>query len=260
MDRKSTAAAFSVSADGKAVQGKVTWAEKDVVLIFTPSTALPYKAVVVLTVADSALSRAGAPLESASTGKFTVAPKPVLKPKPIVKPPKPPKPGSGSGGGGGGSGGSGAAKGTWASVEAYYLKLMNCTRQGGWVTSSGSCSSPGGRSVVPLVINQSISTNVTRPYAKYLATRGLCNHYYGGTPGQRLARAGFTSYKWGENIGCGNGNPFSAMIADHVFFQNERPWNGGHYRNLMDGGYSQVGIGVWVSSGRVRLVVDFYHP
>ena len=35
-------------------------------------------------------------------------------------------------------------------VERYYLSLMNCTRTGGWVTSGGDCSSPGGRSVAPL--------------------------------------------------------------------------------------------------------------
>jgi len=28
----------------------------------------------------------------------------------------------------------------------------------------------------------------------------------------------------------------------------------------MNAAYTQVGIGVWVSGGRVRLVVDFYHP
>jgi uncharacterized protein YkwD len=44
------------------------------------------------------------------------------------------------------------------------------------------------------------------------------------------------------------------------FFQSERPYNGGHYRNMMDARFKQAGIGVWVSGGRVRLVVDFYTP
>ncbi len=30
--------------------------------------------------------------------------------------------------------------------------------------------------------------------------------------------------------------------------------------NLMNSAYDRVGIGVWVSGGRVRLVIDFYHP
>jgi hypothetical protein len=28
----------------------------------------------------------------------------------------------------------------------------------------------------------------------------------------------------------------------------------------MNSAYDRAGIGVWVSGGRVRLVVDFYHP
>ena len=43
--------------------------------------------------------------------------------------------------------------GSWADVETYYLGLMNCTRTGGWVTSSGKCSSPGGRDVAPLKLD-----------------------------------------------------------------------------------------------------------
>jgi len=42
------------------------------------------------------------------------------------------------------------------SVEVYYLKLMNCTRTGGWVTSTGGCSSPGGRNVAPLKLDSGI--------------------------------------------------------------------------------------------------------
>ena len=29
---------------------------------------------------------------------------------------------------------------------------------------------------------------------------------------------------------------------------------------MMNAAYTQVGIGVWVSGGRLRLVIDFYHP
>ena len=50
------------------------------------------------------------------------------------------------------------------------------------------------------------------------------------------------------------------MLGSHLFFQSEKSYNGGHYVNLMNSKYDRVGIGVWVSSGRVRLVVDFYHP
>jgi uncharacterized protein YkwD len=139
---------------------------------------------------------------------------------------------------------------------------MNCTRTGGLVTSSGTCSSPGGRSVAALKLDAGISTSVARPYAKKLATSGACTHFSGGNPGDRLRAAGYTSYIWAENLGCRSGNPRSAVLGSHLYFQSERSWSpqGGHYVNLMNSKYDRVGIGVWVSGGRVRLVVDFYHP
>jgi uncharacterized protein YkwD len=137
---------------------------------------------------------------------------------------------------------------------------MNCTRTGGWVTSSGSCSSPGGRNVAALKLDSGISSKVARPYAKLLATRGLCSHYANGGPDDRLRRAGYTSYRWAENIGCRSGDPFKAVLATHLYFQSENSYNGGHWVNMMNSQYDRAGVGVWVSGGRVRLVVDFYHP
>ena len=246
MDRATTAAALHVRAAGKPVTGKTSWAEQDTVLVFVPSAALPYGATVTASVDVSATSRDGVALASASTGTFTVKPKPAPKPaatQPITR-----------------SGGSGAVSGTWKAVEAYYLKLMNCTRTGGWVTSTGACSSPGGRAVAPLWIDSAISDKVSRPYAKLLVTQNICSHFVGGTPGDRLRRAGFTSYKWAENLGCLGGDPYWAVLNTHLYFQSEKSYNGGHYVNMMNALYDRVGIGVWVYSGRVRLVVDFYHP
>jgi uncharacterized protein YkwD len=150
--------------------------------------------------------------------------------------------------------------GSWGSVETYYLRLMNCTRTGGWVTSTGACSSPGGRNVAPLRLDAGISTKVSRPYAKKLAVNNMCTHFSGGTPGDRLRRAGYTSYRWAENLGCRSGAAKSAVLGSHLYFQSEKSYNGGHYVNLMNAAYDRVGIGVWVYGGRVRLVVDFYHP
>ena len=137
---------------------------------------------------------------------------------------------------------------------------MNCTRTGGWVTSTGSCSSPGGRSVAALKLDAGISSKVSRPYAKKLAVGNDCSHFIGGNPGDRLRRAGYTSYRWAENLGCRSGNPFSAVLGSHLYFQSEKSYSGGHYVNMMNSKYDRAGIGVWVSSGRVRLVIDFYHP
>lgn len=256
MDRRATGRAFTVSANGTAIEGAIRWAERDTVLVFDPDAALPYDARVEASVGVAARSRLGVPLSAAVTAAFTVEAKPAPPPapRPVAQPTTTTRaPSSGS------SGGS-VAGATWGAVERYYLRLMNCTRTGGWVTSIGACSSPGGRAVAPLALDAGISARVARPYARLLATRGACSHFIGGNPGDRLRRAGYTSYRWAENLGCRSGNATAAVLGSHLFFQSERPYNGGHYRNLMDARYDRVGIGVWVSGGRVRLVVNFYHP
>jgi uncharacterized protein YkwD len=156
--------------------------------------------------------------------------------------------------------GAAVGGGSWASVERYYLGLLNCTRTGGWVAANGACTSAGGRDVAPLVLDAAISDTVSRPYAKYLADRGACDHFLDGNPGARLRRAGFTSFKWAENLGCPSGDPSRGAVATQLFFQSEKPYNGGHYVNLMNAAYSRVGIGVWVNQGNVRIVSDFYAP
>lgn len=251
MHRSSTKAAFAVVADGKPVDGKISFAEDDTVLVFVPKDDLPYDAKVVATVATTARSADGAPLAKEGEATFRTEPKPKPKPKP-----------SSSGSGGGSSGGGSVGSGSWTAVERYYLGLMNCTRTGGLVTSGGDCSSPGGRDVAALKLSSGISSKVSRPYAKMLAKKNLCSHFIGGNPGDRLRRAGYSSYRWAENLGCRSGNPYSAVLASHRYFQSERNWSpkGGHYVNMMNAKYDRVGIGVWVSSGRVRLVVNFYHP
>jgi len=246
MDPASTKAAFTVTAAGKPVSGRVTFVEGDTVLVFVPSKPLPYGATVVMRVGADAQTRSGSAV-AAETGTF----KTVAKPKPVVKKTKAPRPISGGGAVGGGS---------WGSVETYYLGLMNCTRTGGWVTSGGKCSSPGGRNVAALKLDRGISSKVSRPYARKLALSGVCSHFSGGNPGDRLRRAGYTNYTWAENLGCRSGNPRSAVLGSHLFFQSEKSYSGGHYVNLMNAKYDRVGIGVWVSHGRVRLVIDFYHP
>jgi uncharacterized protein YkwD len=252
MDHRATKAAFSVTADGKPVAGAVSFVEGDTVLVFQPKALLPWDARIVAKVARTARS----------TDKVTLGVDRQVAFHTVAKVVKIAKTSTSGGGGGGGGGGGSVGGGTWAAVERYYLKLMNCTRTGGLVTSSGSCSSPGGRSVAPLWIDAGISSKVSRPYAKKLAVNNMCTHFSGGNPGDRLRRAGYTSYKWGENLGCRSGNPYSAVLGSHLFFQSERSWSppGGHYVNLMNSLYDRVGLGVWVSGGRVRLVIDFYHP
>jgi uncharacterized protein YkwD len=255
MKRATVGVAVHVTADGKPVAGKVTFAEQNTVVVFTPTSTFAYGAKVTITIDATATSKGGVTLGKAAAATFSVKAKPqpaaakvAPKPSPTPKPPS------------GGSGGGAVGGGSWGAVETYYLRLMNCTRTGGWVTSTGSCSSPGGRAVAALRLDSGISSKVSRPYAKKLAVGNDCSHFIGGNPGNRLSRAGYTSYIWAENLGCRSGNPKSAVLGSHLYFQSEKSYNGGHYVNLMNAKYDRVGIGVWVYSGRVRLVVDFYHP
>jgi uncharacterized protein YkwD len=241
MDAAATADALRVTADGRRVKGTIRWSPDGTRLTFTPKKRLAYDARVVVRVDASARSAAGAPVTATAKVSYRTVPRPAPEVASIP------------------TGGGGAASGSWAAVEAYYLRLMNCTRTGGWVTSSGACSSPGGRDVAPLSLSSAISSRVSRPYARLLATRNLCSHFIGGNPGDRLRAAGFGGYNWAENIGCRSaGSPYASVLGTHLFYQSERSYNGGHYRNLMNPAFNRVGIGVWVASGRVRLVIDFY--
>ena len=253
MDAASTKKAFIVTVNGKRVGGKITFAEGGTVLVFDPNSNLPYDAKVAASVAGTPLSNVVVPIGATLKESFTVVPKPVAPKKAATTRSTTRAIPRESGGGTVGSG-------SWGAVERYYLRLMNCTRTGGVVTSGGDCSSPGGRNVAPLKLDAGISSKVARPYAKKLAVNNMCTHFSGGNPGDRLRRAGYTSYRWAENLGCRSGNPYSAVLGSHRYFQSEKSYNGGHYVNMMNAKYDRAGIGVWVSGGRVRLVVDFYHP
>ena len=148
---------------------------------------------------------------------------------------------------------------TWYSVETYYMRLVNCTRTGGWVRADGSCAGYGSgrysRYVAPLRLGPNLS-NVSRAWAKYLATTNGCFH---GDPGARMRAAGFTSWSWGENIGCGAGatDPYASVLASHLAMQREKSTNGGHWKNIKNAGFRLAGVGVWKYGGQVRVVTDF---
>lgn len=251
MDPKSTAAAFQATVGTKVLAGKTTWAEKNTVLVFTPSSPLAKGSIVAMTVSTAALSSGGVPLASAKSVSFSTAA--AVAPASTVKSTKPKaKPRSGSGGGTAGAG-------AWHAVEVYYLGLMNCTRGGGWVLSSGKCSSPGGSGVAPLILNAGISNKVSRPYAKLLAVKNICSHFANGNPGDRLHAAGYPG-DYRENIGCrSSSSPYASVLGTHLFFQDEKPCgNYCHWANIMDPRVNEVGIGIWVIGDRVRLVIDFW--
>jgi Bacterial Ig-like domain len=257
MDPKVSGPAFSATVAGKVLAGKVSWAEGNTVLVFTPAKPLTAGAIVQMAVSAAAQSATGVGLVKAGSVSFRTAPS--LAPAAKASVPKAtkvkakPKPTP--------TGGSSVGAGAWHAVEVYYLGLMNCTRGGGWVLASGKCSSPGGSGIKPLILNAGISNKVSRPYARFLAQKNICSHFAEGTPGDRLHKAGYPG-DYRENIGCRPAkNPYASVLGTHIFFQDEKPCgNYCHWANIMDPRMTEVGIGVWVIGDRVRLVVDFWTP
>ncbi|HEX7491083.1 MAG TPA: CAP domain-containing protein [Candidatus Limnocylindrales bacterium] len=150
----------------------------------------------------------------------------------------------------------------WYASELYLLSLINCTRTGGWVTAKGTCSSDSHHTLpaqAPLVLDLGISADVARPYAKYMADRRVLSYYLGDTtPHSRLCSAGYCGATWGENIASPYTPDRDGMITVQVFYQNEYWCQCEHYANVMNPLFHRVGIGVWETSGTVRIVVDFY--
>ena len=241
MDEKSTAAAFSVTVNGRAVAGSTYWAENDSVLVLTPRYSFKVGSTVVASVSTAARSATGLHLSAAARATFKVS-----------------KPRSS----GISYGGVASATSPWYASEVYYMKLMNCTRTGGWVTSSGACSSETHHTLpaqAPLVLDAGISNKVSRPYAKYMADNRLLDHYLRGTtPHSRLAAAGYPGASWGENIASPGSSGKGGMIAIEIFYQNESWCRCEHYYNIMDPYFHRAGVGVWVSNGVVRVSIDFY--
>jgi uncharacterized protein YkwD len=48
------------------------------------------------------------------------------------------------------------------------------------------------------------------------------------------------------------------MISIEIYFQDEAWCRCAHYYNIMDPYFHRAGVGVWVTGGRTRVVVDFY--
>lgn len=285
MARQATERAFAVSGLQTRRDGAFRWAERDTVLVYDPARPLQPGRVYQVSVNGSATSARGVPL---GPGPGSGARHAVLVYRFRTAAPPSPEPAARNEAAGDtaadtrrpeiGAAASPAraaappppvvarpARGApWLAVEQYVLRLINCIRTGGRLQSDGSCLGYGsGRYsayVRPLSLHAGISARVARPYAKYLAVRGACNHFLDGDPGDRLRRAGYTSYRWAENLGCRSGDPYRAVLGSHLYFQSEQPYNGGHWRNLKSAKYSTVGIGVWVSNGNVRVITNFYDP
>ena len=84
-----------------------------------------------------------------------------------------------------------------------------------------------------------------------------------GPPGkpdlvQRFRRKGFLYWRYGENIGCGGGDPKRLVLLTHRMMQAEKSYNGGHWKNMKNRAFKSVGIGVATNGDTTMVVYDFY--
>jgi hypothetical protein len=241
MDTKATGAAFSVTVGGRAVAGTLYWSENDTVLALAPRYSFKVGTTVVARVSTAAISSTGLHIAKAASASFAVSP-PKSKSVPWT-------------------GGIASSTSPWYASEVYYLRLMNCTRTGGWVTRGGDCSTDT-RHTLPaqgaLVLDAGISNKVARPYAKYMADNRLLDHYLNGTnPHSRMCAQNYCGASWGENIASPGNSGRGGMIDIEIYYQNESWCRCEHYYNIMGPYFNRVGIGVWQSNS-VRVAIEFY--
>ena len=152
-----------------------------------------------------------------------------------------------------------------ARFERLALSLLNCTRSGGWVRPNGTCRGWGSGKystrLKPLARHRGVSSKVAWPWAAQLVIANACDHVLEEslTPSARMRDAGFSHAISGENIGCTWGYMLRrAIVTSHRAMQAERSYEGGHWRNMKDGAYRSVGIGVARLGSMVAIVYDFY--
>jgi hypothetical protein len=151
-------------------------------------------------------------------------------------------------------------------AELLALRLLNCTRTGGWVRVDGTCK---GRAtgtyspyLRPLRLHEGISSLVAFGWASELLKAKVCGHVIPGQPvlQVRLASAGYVDASFAENVGCwwSDKPPQDVVITVHRMMQAEKAYDGWHWRNMKNPRYRSVGIGVATVAGRTTVVFDFY--
>lgn len=73
MARRATEAAFSATANGRPIRGRLSWAERSTVLVLDPARLLPAGATVVLAVGEGATSADGTKISAPAKATFRVA-------------------------------------------------------------------------------------------------------------------------------------------------------------------------------------------
>jgi hypothetical protein len=145
-------------------------------------------------------------------------------------------------------------------LETSYLKLINCTRTGGYVMENGGCEDYGSGKhsayVAPLKLHHRISAFVSRPMAHRCADAGVLDHTLGGSIHDRMYAAGYGG-TIGESMGWSSTPSFAGLVRVHRLMQGEQSYNGWHWRNMKNAAFHSVGIGVWLKDG-IWLANDFW--
>ena len=151
-------------------------------------------------------------------------------------------------------------------AERLGLRLLNCTRTGGWVQPDGSCKGRGSgtysKRLPALRLHEGISDHVAFPWSDEMVRAQACAHSIDGLPdlAGRFSTAGFPYPFLGENIGCARGGMSvrDMVIRTHISMQAEKRERGGHWRNMKNPGFKSVGIGVASLAGYSAITYDFY--
>jgi uncharacterized protein YkwD len=110
---------------------------------------------------------------------------------------------------------------------------------------------PVGQLTVNVLLNKS-----AQGHAQDMSDRNYFEHNTpeGTTPGQRMRAAGYMGGLMGENIAYGQANA-QEVVAGWI----KSP---GHCRNIMNGDYAEIGVGVFRNpmTGRIYWVQNFGHP
>jgi hypothetical protein len=165
-----------------------------------------------------------------------------------------------------------AAGGAWRAkgAEDVAIRLTNCIRSGGHVTKAGKCKGwgKGGYSRVQPLLKRSakISNQVSGPWAKksvqFFGTRRcwIGHAWNGSTVDKRFAAASLKHIANGENMGCGMyGTGKQTVVMLVRMWQAEKAWGGPHWKQIKNGKFESVGVGVArYGSRKTQVVMNFY--
>ena len=234
-----------VTADGKAVKGTVRWSADGTRLDVHAEEARCRTArrSIVQRRPVAPRSAAGAPTSSTPTKvAFRTVPRPAHRRRRRSRP-----------------GGGGAANGSWAAVETLLPaahELHPHRRLGDVVGRLLVARRPERRAAVASAGDLGPGLAALRAAAR---DPQRVHHFIGGNPGDRLRAAGLRRLQLGrEHRLPVGGNPFSAVLGTHLFYQSERPYNGGHYRNLMNPGFDRSASASGCPAAASGWSIDFY--